>query len=85
MQNLETGEMHELPEAYKDLASKHATPKNLEKIQKLEDEIMERGKQGPVFEIGEEIIIKGGRFRLHSIGQHGLVLHGLPGNKFHKK
>jgi len=85
MQNLETGEMHELPEAYKDLAKKPATPQNLEKIQALEDQILDRSQQGPVFEVGEEIVIKGARFRLHSIGKQGIVLHGLPGTKFEKK
>ena len=75
----------ELPEDYKKLADKQATPKSLLEIQEMEDRILARNKQGPVFEVGEEIIIKGGRFRLHSIGKQGLVLHGLPGNKFHKK
>ena len=38
-----------------------------------------RTHQGPVFRVGEEIEIKGGRFRVRSVGHKGLVLEGLPG------
>jgi len=84
MQNLQTGEMMELPDDYNKLANQKATPDSLKKIQEFEDRFLDRDKQGPVFHVGEEIIIKGGRFRLHSIGKQGLVFHGLPGTKFQK-
>lgn len=68
MQNLETGEMVPLEENNKAAA----------------DKILPGHKQGAAFKVGQEIVINGARFRIHSIGRKGLVLHGLPGTKFEK-
>jgi len=77
MQNLQTGEMAELPSDYNELEG--------QKMQEARDRLIDREKQGPVFHVGEVIDLKGGRFKVHSIGKLGLVLHGLPGTKFQKE
>lgn len=38
-------------------------------------------KNWPVFEVGEVIEIKGGRFRVKSFGRKELHLEGLPGTR----
>jgi len=34
--------------------------------------------RGPVFEVGEIIEIRGGKFKVHAIGRNGITLHGVP-------
>lgn len=38
----------------------------------------------PVFRVGEEILLKGGRFRIKSFGKKFMMLEGLPGTKCFK-
>ena len=78
MQDKQTGEMVPMPDDYSEKLITH-------EYKKIKDRVLPRNRQGPVFEVGEEIIIKGGRFKIRSIGKQGLVLHGLPGTKFQKK
>jgi hypothetical protein len=41
--------------------------------------IPERRRQGIVLTVGEEVDVKGGRFRVASMGRKMIVLEGLPG------
>lgn len=41
----------------------------------------DRSRQGCVLCVGEVLDVKGGRFRVHSIGRKMVVLEGLPGTK----
>ena len=50
----------------------------------FDDAIPDRGRQGAVLSVGEEVELKGGRFRVHSIGAKMVVLRGLPGTKLTK-
>ena len=43
--------------------------------------IPDRRRQGIVLRRGEEVEVKGGRFRVHSIGRKMIVLEGLPGTR----
>ncbi len=47
--------------------------------QAAKDNALPRDRQGAVFQIGEEVEIKGGRFAVHSIGKSMIVFRGLPG------
>jgi hypothetical protein len=48
-------------------------------LQKAKDDaIPNRDHQGPVFFTGEELEIKGGRFRVAEIMATGLILQGIP-------
>ena len=42
------------------------------------DKKIPRERQGAVFNEGDELELKGGRFVIHKIIKKGLVLHGLP-------
>ena len=64
MQDIKTGEM------------RFITPEEKDKV---EAEAMGKGyKPPPIFEIGEILEIKGGRFIIQSIGRSGIFLRGLP-------
>lgn len=43
--------------------------------------IPDRRRQGIVPSVGEEVDVKGGRFRVHSMGRKMIVLEGLPGTR----
>ena len=45
----------------------------------MDDAQPDRTRQGPVFTVGEEIEIRGGRFRVHAISQKRIYLDSLPG------
>ena len=76
MQDRDTGEMMALnskqfqKEAKNDLA---------EALKNEADRILPKNRQGPIFQVGEELEIKGGRFRIRSIGKEGMALVSLPG------
>jgi len=70
MQDLRTGAM--VPLDVKDHSE--------ESIQSAKDVIAAMEHQGPVFFTGEILDIKGGKFRIKSIGQRIMMLESLPGN-----
>ena len=43
--------------------------------------IPERKNQGPIFSVGEELEIRGGRFRVHAITEKRIYLDCLPREK----
>ena len=47
-------------------------------MEEIQDKVMPPEKQGPIFMKGEELIIKGGRFKVLEINKFGLVLRGQP-------
>ena len=46
--------------------------------------IPDRSRQGVVLTIGEEVSLKGGRFRVSSMGKKMVVLEGMPGTHVNK-
>lgn len=43
--------------------------------------IPDRKRQGVVLTVGEEVDVKGGTFRVKSIGKKMIVLEGIPGTR----
>ena len=43
--------------------------------------IPDRKRQGVVLRVGEEVDVKGGTFRVKSIGKKMIVLEGIPGTR----
>lgn len=66
MQELDTGLLREIDEA------------DAQRAQRGE-RLADGGAPGPVFRVGEEIAIKGGRFRVKSFGRKIISFEGLPG------
>ena len=44
-------------------------------------DIRDRKRQGVVLTVGEEVDVKGGTFRVKSIGNKMIVLEGIPGTR----
>lgn len=82
MQDTRTGEMIALDnERAKKILEKQMgklhTP--LEVLQKACDEAQpDRSRHGPVFQLGEILIIRGGRFQVAEMRKEGIFLKGLP-------
>lgn len=55
--------------------------RRLEALQRAKDDALPKDRQGTVFEVGEELEIKGARFVVHSFGEKMMVLRGLPGTR----
>lgn len=68
-QDLRTGEMVPLD------------PKEFtkESVQEAFDRVVSREHQGPIFTVGEELEIRGGRFRVHAISSKRIYLDSIPG------
>ncbi len=81
MQDLRTGEMRELNPAQKKMLEelKGRSVSLTEAMEIAKDEaIPNRADQGPVFQNGEEVEIKGGRFRVRWIGKDRITFDSLP-------
>lgn len=83
MQDLHTGELREFdPAFFKNIPESPMPPpfQNLqERLQAAADAaIPVREHQGPTFAIGEEITVKGGRFRVSGITSKRIYLDSLP-------
>jgi len=82
MQDLETGEMIPLDPARMKLVEELSgeIDRQDKAFAKAKDAaIPDRTRQGPVFSVGEELMIKGGRFKVHAISGKRLYLDSLPG------
>ena len=51
------------------------------KQEHFDDAIPDRRRQGIVLSVGEKVDIKGGFFRVKSMGRKMVVLEGLPGTR----
>jgi len=74
MQDLSTGELRPLaPKFFEHI------PPSAEALQAAKDDAQpDRTKHGPVFFVGEELEIKGGRFRVHAMAGTRMYLDSLP-------
>jgi hypothetical protein len=68
MQDLSTGQLHAMEEEQFRLDEQRAK----------DAAIPIREHQGPVFTVGEELNLKGGRFRVHAMSGKRLYLDSLP-------
>jgi hypothetical protein len=59
-------------------ADKLPFKQRIEELMRAKDAVLPREAQGPIFEIGEGIVLKGGRFRVESFEDGRLVLKGVP-------
>jgi len=76
MQDLRTGELRALPPDFAKLVAE--MPKSADAIQQMKDAVIpNRADQGPVFSVGEEVSVKGGRFKVHAIQGRRLYLDSL--------
>lgn len=81
MQDLSTGELKPLDPKFFEGMEKLTGFEQRERLQAAADKaIPDRRNQGPVFMLGEEIEIRGGRFRVSSINpkKNTLTLESLP-------
>lgn len=82
MQNRITGEMIPLDmERAKEEIKKEVgrNPVLLEQMQRACDIAQpDQTRQGPIFQRGEILILRGGRFRIDAIVKEGILLRGLP-------
>lgn len=81
MQDLRTGELHELPIPADVRAMFDQLParEQREHLQAAADKIIpDRRNQGPVFLIGETLEIRGGKFRIVSLAGGEIRLKSLP-------
>lgn len=77
MQDLTTGEMKPL-EGLKEIPKMDLMEK-LKTLQASKDAaVPRRENQGPVFEVGEILEIRGGKFRVHAITEKRIYLDSLP-------
>lgn len=53
--------------------------------QRIEEMAKKLGEEVPVFRLGEEIMLRGGRFRVAAIGSKYIRLEGLPGTHVQEK
>ncbi len=79
MQDLSTGEMRDISSFIKDLKS-DASPYDKRKALDAACQAAEPDpkKRGPIFEVGEVIEIRGGRFQITRIEPGHMRLKGLP-------
>jgi hypothetical protein len=70
MQNLETGKLGPV-------ADFDPMAKTIE----ADSKILRRGRQAPMFYVGEQMRLKGGVFTVQSIGRDAIILRGLPGTR----
>lgn len=79
MQDLRTGEMKHLDKKFFEGFKELPPFEQREKLQAACDKAQpDRALQGPVFEVGEVIEIRGGRFQVTKIDLSGLKLKSLP-------
>lgn len=74
-----TGEMVPIPEGMLKNHLNETGGNYFQAIQNAKDEVMpDRHRQGPVFQAGEVLIIRGVKFKIDNIVQEGMFLRGLP-------
>lgn len=82
MQDLRTGDMvpMEDPERVKELLGQlKPIKRKIDYLQEAKNRaIPDPERQGPVFEVGEILNLKGGRFKVATIEKEGMFLKGLP-------
>jgi hypothetical protein len=82
MQDLRTGEMVSVDQEamFDQLKQADKTFSNrMEALQAACDKaIPDRSRQGPLFQEGETLILRGGRFQVEKITRDGIFLKGLP-------
>jgi len=82
MQDLTTGHMVPLDISGAEAIIKQETGQLATRLAALQlacdKAIPDRSKHGPIFQVGEILIIRGGRFEVLSVTKAGLVLKGLP-------
>lgn len=49
-----------------------------ENTQEARDKALPRERQGPVFQMGEEVVLKGGKFRVSGITSKRIYLDSIP-------
>jgi hypothetical protein len=83
MQDLESGDMVPIdPKLLERFGVEQWIGELDRQLQTAKDEaIPERANQGPVFSVGEELEIRGGRFRVHAITEKRIYLDSLPRKK----
>ena len=80
MQDLSDGTMREIPEGLLPCLAKAERLGDLNaNLQRAKDAVIpERKNQGPIFEIGEVLEIRGGKFRVHAITEKRIYLDSIP-------
>ena len=83
MQDLESGDMVPIdPKLLKRFGVEQSIGELDRQLQTAKDAALpEREHQGPIFSVGEELEIRGGRFRVHAITEKRLYLDSLPRKK----
>lgn len=79
MQDLRTGEFHPIPQEFIDQFATEQKLAPWEIAQGAKDKVIpELEYQGPTFFCGEELEVKGGKFKVHAIAGKRLYLDSLP-------
>jgi len=92
MQDLKTGKMVSLDvkKELEDITARLPTETEEERMKKAFQQaaitaIPDKLRRGPIFEVGEVLEVKGGMFRVDSIGEEAIILTGCPGTKWTDK